>query len=297
MRMNIRPDLVPSTPAPARAGSVDFVSGRTRLYGIVGHPIAQARSPETVTFELRRRGLDAVLVPLDIAPDVFDQVLPQLMKLANLDGLVVTVPHKIRVLPHLMRVGPLARLCGGASILARCRGGEWIGEMFDGMGCVAAIERRGLSVAGLSAQVLGAGGAGAAIAIELARHAVAAVRIVDPQQDRAQALQAAISAAFPKVRIRIGASRLDDIDLLINATPVGMLDAQAKPIADERIPSRVTVLDAVMDPDRTLLLKIAEDSGCLAIRGREMLDSQIVGACDFMLATRERDVAAATTGW
>ncbi len=297
MRMNTRSASTPVTAAPARAGSVDYVSGRTRLYGIVGHPIAQARSPQTVTFELRRRGIDAVLVPLDIAPDVFDEVLPQLMKLGNLDGLVVTVPHKIRVVPHLVKVGPLAKLCGGASILARCRGGEWIGEMFDGMGCVAAIERRGVSVAGLSAQVLGAGGAGAAIAIELARHAVAAVRLVDPQQDRAAALQAAIAAAFPAVKVSVGPSRLDDIDLLINATPVGMLNPAAKPIADDRIPARVTVLDAVMDPDQTLLLKIAEESGCLAIRGREMLDSQIVGACDFLLATRERHVATAAAGW
>ncbi len=294
--MSTRP-LSRQTAAPERAGSVDFISGRTRLYGIVGHPIAQARSPETVTFELRRRGVDAVLVPIDIAPDVLDQVLPQLMKLGNLDGLVVTVPHKIRVVPHLARVGPLARLCSGASILARCRGGEWIGEMFDGMGCVAAIEQRGVAVAGLSAQVLGAGGAGAAIAVELARHRVAALRLVDPQQDRAGALQAAITGAFPGVEVSIGPSRLDDIDLLINATPIGMLNADAKPIADERIPARVTVLDAVMDPDRTLLLKIAEESGCLAIRGREMLDSQIAKVCDFLLATRERDIDSATAAW
>jgi shikimate dehydrogenase len=295
--MNTRSLSPASTTAPARAGSVDYVSGRTRLYGIVGHPISQARSPQTVTFELRRRGIDAVLVPLDVAPDVFDEVMPQLMKLGNLDGLVVTVPHKMRVVPHLTRIGPLAKLCGGVSILARCSGGEWIGEMFDGMGCVAAIERRGVLVAGLSAQVLGAGGAGAAIAIELARHAVSAVRLVDPQRDRARALEAAIAAAFPNVSVSVGPSRLDDIDLLINATPIGMLNPAAKPIPNDRIPPRVTVLDAVMDPDQTLLLKLAEESGCLAIRGREMLDSQIVGACDFLLATRERDVAAATADW
>lgn len=295
--MNTRSAFTPATPAPARAGSVDYVSGRTRLYGIVGHPIAQARSPQTVTFELRRRGIDAVLVPMDIAPAVLDDVLPQLMKLGNLDGLVVTVPHKVRVVPHLARIGPMSKLCGGVSILARCRGDEWIGEMFDGIGCVAAIERRGMSVAGLSTQVLGAGGAGAAIAFELARHAVAAVRLVDPRQGRAAALQAAIAAAFPAVKVSVGASRLDDIDLLINATPIGMLNAAAKPISDDRIPARVAVLDAVMDPDQTLLLKIAEESGCLAIRGREMLDSQLVDACDFLLATRERDVATATAGW
>jgi shikimate dehydrogenase len=74
------------TPRPQRAGSVDFVDGHTRLYGILGHPIEQVRSPETVTFELRRRGINAILVPLHVKPADFDEVFPRLLKLGNLDG-------------------------------------------------------------------------------------------------------------------------------------------------------------------------------------------------------------------
>jgi shikimate dehydrogenase len=282
------------TPAPPRAGTVDFISGRTRLYGIVGYPIAQARSPQTLTWELRRRGIDAVLVPMEIAPDDFDALFPQLLKLGNLDGLVVTVPHKVRVLAHLDRVGPTARLCGGASVLARCKSGAWIGEMFDGRGCVAAIEQRGVPVAGLAVQLLGAGGAGAAIAAELASGGVAALRIVDPDAERAQRLCARLREAFPAVETTAGRSRLDDIDLLINASPVGMLAPEACPIGDAAIPANVVVFDAVMDPDRTRLIAIAEASGCTAIRGREMLDAQIGRACDFMLGAREGEMLGMT---
>lgn len=75
---------------------VDYLSGKTRLFGIVGHPIEQVRSPEMVTAEMKRRGMDAILLPLHVLPDDFDTVLPQLLRLANLDGLVFTIPYKLR---------------------------------------------------------------------------------------------------------------------------------------------------------------------------------------------------------
>jgi shikimate dehydrogenase len=75
---------------------VDYVSGRTRVFGIVGHPIEQVRSPEMFTAEFRRRGRDAILVPMHVLPDAFDAVLPQLLKMQNLGGLVFTIPYKAR---------------------------------------------------------------------------------------------------------------------------------------------------------------------------------------------------------
>jgi len=277
----------PFTIAPARAGTVDFITGRTRLYGILGHPIEQARSPETVTYELRRRSHDAVLVPIDIPPADFDDVFPQLLKLGNLDGLVVTVPHKTRIASHVKRIGPMASICGGVSVIARCRDNEWVGEMFDGVGCVTAIENRGVPVARKRVQLLGAGGAGAAIGAELARKGVAVLRIVEPDKMRGERLVHALAAAYPSMRVTLDTSDLGNIDILINATPVGMLDENSAPIADESIPSHVVVMDAVMDPDRTRLLQIAEASGCLCVFGREMLDSQIARVCDFLLRARQ----------
>jgi len=276
--------------APQRAGSADFVDGRTRLYGILGHPIAQARSPETVTYELRRRGENAILLPIHIQPEDFDAVFPQLLKLVNLDGLVVTVPHKTRIAPHLRHIGPMARISHSISVIARTRDDQWVGEMFDGVGCVAAIERRGVRMPSKRVQLLGAGGAGAAIGAELARKGVAALRVVEPQAQRAEDLARGLAAAYPALNVSIGPSRLDDIDLLINASPIGMLDENAAPIDVTSIPANVVVMDAIMDPDRTKLLRIAQASGCLTVYGREMLDSQIVRVCDFLLRARQHDV-------
>ena len=143
---------------------VDYINGKTRLYGIVGDPIAQVRSPEMVTHELQRRGLNAILVPLHVARADFARVIPHLMQLLNLDGLVMTIPFKAQALNLAQSLGLQAQAVGALNALARRKDGTWAGDMFDGMGCVQAFARRGLALRGKSVLLIGLGGAGGAIA-------------------------------------------------------------------------------------------------------------------------------------
>src|SRR3984885_8536250 len=92
---------------------VDYVSGEPRVFGIVGHPIAQVRSPEMVTAELVRRGRNAILIPIDVLPEDFDACLAQLMRVANLDGLIFTIPFKQAACRLASALGEQAR-SGGA---------------------------------------------------------------------------------------------------------------------------------------------------------------------------------------
>src|SRR6185437_2055394 len=200
---------------------VDYVSGRTRLFGIVGHPIEQVRSPEMFTAEFRRRGLDAILVPMHVLPDDFDALLPQLLRLSNLDGLIFTIPYKLRARDLADQLGGQARIVGAINALARDAGG-WHGDIFDGIGCVEAFRRRGIALTGRRALLLGAGGAGSAIAVALASERPASLRLYDVDTTRAQALAATITRAFSDLAVSAGPPRLDDIDILLNATPAGM---------------------------------------------------------------------------
>src|ERR1700723_1840599 len=92
---------------------VDYINGETRVFGIVGHPIAQVRSPEMVTAELVRRGRNAILIPIDVLPEDFDACLGQLMRVANLDGLIFTIPYKQAACRLASSLGAQARR-GGA---------------------------------------------------------------------------------------------------------------------------------------------------------------------------------------
>jgi shikimate dehydrogenase len=273
-----------SAPGETFTDQVDYVSGRTRLFGIVGHPIEQVRSPEMFTAEFRRRALDAILVPLHVLPDDFDALLPQLLRLSNLDGVIFTIPYKLRACALADRLGEQARIVGAINALGR-RPAGWHGDIFDGIGCVEAFRRRGIPLIGRHALLLGAGGAGSAIGVALASERPASLRVYDVDATRAEALAATIGRAFPSLAVSAGAPRLDGIDILLNATPTGMLDDARLPIAITSLPRAMTVFDAIVKPETTPLLALAERSGCTTIRGREMMRGQIARIVDFFLAS------------
>jgi shikimate dehydrogenase len=261
-------------PASATPDEVDFVSGRTRLFGIVGDPIVQVRSPETFTAAFRARGMEAVLVPLHVLPRDFDACLDGLMRLRNLDGLIFTIPYKARAVALAAHIGPQGRLVGAINALAR-EGDAWKAEMFDGLGCVEALRKRGIPLQGRRLMLLGAGGAGSAIAIALAHERPAFMRLYDVDAARVDALAGKVRAVSPDTTVEIAAPAVEDVDVLLNATPIGMLDDVRLPLDVARLSQRLVVFDAIVKPERTPLIQLAEANGCTTVYGREMMRGQI----------------------
>ncbi len=263
---------------------VSYVSGKTRLYAIVGDPIEQVRSPEMVTAELVGRGLDAVLVPMHVLPHEFDTVLPALMKTVNLDGLIFTIPYKARACALVDELGAQARVVGAINAMGRMADGRWRGDIFDGRGCVAAFKRRGQQFAGKRVMLIGAGGAGAAIGVAIAAEQPAAMRLFDLDPAKVQALTARIRQVAPQVQVTHGEPQVQDIDILLNATPTGMLGDPRLPIAATTLPASLVVFDAIVKPEDTPLLKLAAACGCQTIRGREMMRGQIASIVDYFIS-------------
>lgn len=270
------------------ADAVDFVSGRTRVFGIVGDPIEQVRSPEMFTAEFHRRGIDAILVPLHVRPEDFDTALAGIMRLANLGGLVFTIPYKARACGLADELGPQGEVAGAINALVRRADGRWVGDVFDGLGCVEAFRRRGHAFAGKRVMLIGAGGAGCAIGVAVAFEHPAAMRLYDLDATRAEELRRKIHTVDPKIAVEIGPPVAEGVDMLINASPVGMLSDPRLPIEVERLPEALVVLDAVVKPERTRLLELAERSGATAIGGREMMRGQISKVVDFFGVNPER---------
>jgi shikimate dehydrogenase len=263
---------------------VDYVSGRTRVFGIVGHPIEQVRSPEMITAEFRRRGRDAILVPLHVLPDDFDAVLPRLLAVQNLGGLVFTIPYKARGCTLAQVLGEQAQVVGAINALVKRVDGLWHAEIFDGLGCVEAFKWRAIPFAGRRVMLLGAGGAGSAIAVAVGRERPASLHIHDVDAERATALAAKVARAHPGIAVTACAATTADMDILLNASPVGMLGDDRLPIEVDRLPRELIVFDAIVKPERTPLLALAEACGCTTVAGREMMRGQISRIADFFLA-------------
>ena len=263
---------------------VDYVSGKTRLFGIVGHPIEQVRSPEMFTAEFRRRGCDAILVPLHVLPDDFDAALPHLLRLQNLGGLVFTIPFKVRACAFAEVMGGQGRVVGAINALSRGADGRWHADIFDGLGCVEAFRRRDLGFAGKRVMLIGAGGAGSAIAVAIGYECPASLRIFDVDAERATALGQKVARANPGLNVFAGAPTTEGIDILLNASPVGMLGDARLPFDTSALPRELIVFDAIVKPERTPLLALAEDCGCTTVYGREMMRGQISRMVDFFLS-------------
>jgi shikimate dehydrogenase len=269
---------------------VDYINGQTRVYGIVGDPIAQVRSPEMVTHELQRRGLNAILVPLHVARADFDRVVPHLMQLLNLDGLVMTIPFKSQALNLASTLGPQARAVGALNALARRNDGTWAGEMFDGMGCVQAFARRGLALREKSVLLIGLGGAGGAIAAAVASEQPLRMHIWDLEPQRCQQSAQVIGRLSPHTHVHVGPPDLAGVEVLMNASPVGMLDDARLPLAVDTLPPDLVVFDAIVYPQEIPLLRLARRSGCQVVTGREMMQGQIARIVDFFIQAQQGSV-------
>jgi hypothetical protein len=148
---------------PFSASLDEGLSGATRVYFIVGDPIAQVRSPSGVTAALRAAGRDALVVPAHVAsadlPAFFAGVTP----MRNVDGVIITVPHKFSAAEYCSTLSKEAGFLGAVNTLRRTADGLWHGGMFDGTGFVAALVDAGCELRGKRALLIGAGGAGSAI--------------------------------------------------------------------------------------------------------------------------------------
>ena len=263
---------------------VDFVNGKTRVYGIVGDPIEQVRSPEMVTWEMQKRDHNAVLIPMHIARDEFDTVIPHIMRMRNLDGLIFTIPFKAQVIALAKTLGPQASQIGAINALKKHSNGAWSGEIFDGMGCVEAFKQRGITLQDKRLQLIGLGGAGSAICVALAYEKPKLLRLFDINPQTTERMAKMVNTISPQTVVEVGLPLAEGIDILLNASPVGMLSDARLPLAVEQFKKELIVFDAIVMPENTPLLSLAQDCGCQVVRGREMMLGQISKIVDYFFA-------------
>ena len=250
------------------------INGRTRLYVIIGDPIVQVKSPELYCELFAAAGMNAVMIPMHVLPERFDLTMTALMGMENLDGLIVTVPYKGRAAPFATRLGATASRVGALNALRREADGTWTGDMFDGTGFVLGAQRKGEVLVGRRVALFGAGGAGSAIACELAAAGAASLGIIDPQTERAEALVQKLRRVFPACRIEVATTVSPDANMIVNASTVGMRESDAMPGEIGALGPETLVGDVVVSEVATALIRHAIHHGCRHVSGRDMFAGQ-----------------------
>ena len=252
-----------------------MITGKTRLLAIVGDPIDKVRSPESFCRLFELNGYDAIMVPVHVAPSDLAAAVTGLKRMRNLDGIIATMPHKAACLALADAVLETGRLVGAVNALRPRPDGRWEADMFDGRGFVAGLWAHGHDPAGKRVALIGAGGAGSAIAVSLCQAGIASVTVHELDRPKAEQLATTLRTAFPRVAARVGAPDLATADILINATPIGMQPDDPLPWDLAGLRPGTVVGDVTTKPEVTPFIDAARSKGVATVTGRDMYEGQV----------------------
>jgi shikimate dehydrogenase len=258
-------------------------SGATRVYPILGDPISQVKSPSGLTNAFEANGHDAIVVPLHVAPGAFGNIVHALSQMQNVDGFIATMPHKFAAFEHASTASERATILRSANVVRRTPDGGWYADLLDGVAFIRASESKGYVVSGKRALLVGAGGAGGAIGLELLTTGVSYLAVHDVDIARRDAMIEKLSG-LGRGQVGAGSHDPEGFDIVVNATPAGMNDADLAPVDLARLRSAMLVGDVITRPIMTSLLLAAQAKGCRTQTGIDMFDAAVQSTLDFFFA-------------
>lgn len=268
------------------------LSKQPKVFAVIGHPLAHTLSPAMHSAALARTKIDGVYIPFEIPPKRFKTIL-QDIRILPFSGFNVTVPYKEKIIPFLDTVSEEAR-CVGAVNTVRC-GKKMTGFNTDVYGFLTALKNDlSFEPRGKRVLIVGAGGAARACVYGLAKQKARAICIADQDMKKARALKRHFETFFKDVELSVCRAEpenytvlLGEVDLLVNATPVGLKKTDPSPVPARCFsPKKVAVYDLVYNPACTRLITIARAKRCKAANGSGMLLYQ--GARAFEIWTRAK---------
>jgi len=251
------------------------ITGKTRLAGIMGWPVAHSRSPALHNFWLDELGIDGVYIPLAVRPEQLERALRALPAL-GFRGCNLTLPHKQMALSIVDRVEPLARSIGAMNTVIAAADGSLEGRNTDVYGFRESLRDSapGWRPAAAPAVVLGAGGAARAVVAALIEEGVTEIRVVNRTAVRAERMAEDLAVPASRMTIHPWTARdaaLADAGLLVNTTSLGMAGEPDLDIDHSGLPLSAIVVDIVYVPLETALLAAARRRGHATVDGLGML--------------------------
>lgn len=248
---------------------LDKLSGATRVHIIVGDPIAQVKSPFGMTQAFELNGKDAICIPAQVPPKDLKHWFEGMSLARNVDGIIVTIPHKFDCHALCTTHSPRADFLGAVNTIRRNADGTWHGDMFDGLGYVKAIQSKGFDLQNKKALLVGAGGAGSAIAHAMVMAGVSELAIHDENTARREALIQRLNT-LNLGHVKSGSSDPSGCDIAINATPVGMKEGDPSPIELDAITPNMFIGCVITAPAVPPLIASARAKGCNTSTGADM---------------------------
>lgn len=254
------------------------ISGTTRVFPVIGWPVEQVKAPAIYNAYFAKHKIDAVCVPMRVAPEHYASFVKSMMSAPNIGGICVAIPHKAATIEVGDIATDAALAAGAANAIFRDTDGRIIVDMIDGEDFVRALDVTvapdGFDYPQSSALIVGCGGVGSAIAASLADRGIAHLGLVDIDPAVESGLAERLRKHFPATVVTIGEVDERGYDLLVNGTPLGMNPGDPMPFSLDNAKPSAVIADCGMKTENTELLRVAAERGHRVQKGKEMLFEQ-----------------------
>lgn len=257
-----------------------------KIYGVLGYPAKHSLSPLMHNAAFAALKINAQYKIFEKKPDELEKFIRSLSK-ERIFGLNITVPYKERVVPFLDKVSSGAKLIGAVNTIKAYQN-KLEGFNTDGEGLSRHLDKDlGFNPKDKIVAIIGAGGAAKAVSVYLAKAKARLINIYDIDKTKALALVNHLKQNFKNTEFGLANSirglKIEDADLLINATPIGMKETDPCVVDGDFLHKNLLVYDLIYNPGETKLLKVAKQKGARVSNGLGMLLYQ--GAASFELWT------------
>jgi len=257
-----------------------LLSGKTKVYGLFGDPIAHSLSPAMQNHAFRHYEIDGAYVPFHVVPENLAAAV-QSIRILGIAGVNVTIPHKETILPLLDQIDPATQLIGAVNTVVN-RGGVLTGYNTDASGFIRALrDNLSFEPSGRKVVILGAGGACRAVVVALSFAGVDAIVVANRHPERAEKLVQHVKSHFPDIAYTATdydqpeyRQALTDTDLVVNATSVGLQGEDINFLPLEVVKSGAFIFDMIYSLSKTALIKRARQLNIPSDDGLGMLAAQ-----------------------
>ena len=259
------------------------MKANTKIFGCIADPINHVKAPTLFTKMFDEKKINAIMIPINVSSDNLERFFTGIRCFKNFAGMTVTIPHKTNVLKYCDSLEEESKVSQSVNWI-KIENKKLIGTNFDGIGFVNGLISKNLIVKNKDFAIFGIGGAGASICYSLIKSRVKSLKLINRDTNKLNILANKLKALKSNTEILIDDFlnyNISEYDYVINATSLGLKDNKDLIFDVKKTKIDCTIIDIVMDPEETILIKEAIKYKRNYHLGKNMLISQVKLAGNF----------------